>query len=259
MRGWIDAAAEMEALLSPAGYAYEHPDDPFPEFADVADLGATDRGSSNCVAIFDGRELGHPLIARALCVRNSVRLDKDTQVLLVSGSNMSGKSTFLRAVGINAVLAMAGAPIRGASLRLTPLTVGTRIRSTDSLHEGRSNFYTEILRIRKVINLAKDKPTVLFLFDELLEGTNSADRLIGAEALIGGLLHHGAIGIVSTHDLALTEIGAAGTNSLRRSLHNVHFQDYVEDGEMRFDYKLREGVVEKSNAVELMRLIGWEV
>jgi hypothetical protein len=249
MRGWIDATAEMEALLSLAGYSFEHPDDPFPEFV------AADASAASNSPVFDGEELGHPLIASSQYVRNSVRLDKQTQVLLVSGSNMSGKSTLLRAVGINAVLAMAGAPIRGKALRLTPVTVGTRIRSTDSLQEGRSNFYTEILRIRQVFTLAREKPPVLFLFDELLEGTNSADRRIGAEALIAGLSQHGAIGIVTTHDLALTEIGA----SLGSSMRNAHFQDYMEGDEMRFDYKLREGVVRKSNAVELMRLIGWEI
>jgi hypothetical protein len=266
VRGWIDAAAEMEALLSLAGYSYEHPDDPFPKFLNAGDF-AGDDSARHCTALFDGQELGHPLIASRLCIRNSVQLDKHTQLLLVSGSNMSGKSTLLRTVGINAVLAVAGAPIRGTSLRMTLLTVGTRIRSADSLQEGRSNFYTEILRIREVVTLAKEKPPVLFLFDELLEGTNSADRLIGAEALIGGLLKHGAVGIVTTHDLALTEIGAAGTTplhgslpgALQAALRNLHFQDYMEGGIMRFDYKLREGIVEKSNAVELMRLIGWEV
>jgi DNA mismatch repair ATPase MutS len=135
------------------------------------------------------------------------------------------------------------------------LRLGTRIRSTDSLQEGRSNFYTEILRIREVLRLAAEEPPVLFLFDELLEGTNSADRLIGAQGLIGGLLRKGAIGIVTTHDLALTEI----CTGLDGQMRNAHFQDYVENGKMRFDYKLREGIVEKSNAIELMRLIGWEV
>jgi hypothetical protein len=250
MRAWIGATAEIEALLSLAGYSYEHPADPFPEFVAPGDPAA---GGSP--ALFDGRELGHPLIPAKACVRNSVRLDAETQVLLVSGSNMSGKSTFLRTVGINAVLAMAGAPIRGAALRMTPLTLGTRIRSTDSLQENRSNFYTEILRIREVIQLAEARPPVLFLFDELLEGTNSADRRVGAEALIGGMLHHGAIGIVTTHDLALTEICALLGGRMR----NSHFQDYVENGEMRFDYKLRDGIVEKSNAVEMMRLIGWKI
>jgi DNA mismatch repair ATPase MutS len=244
MRRWAELTGEMEALLSLAAYSYEHPADPFPEFVD-ADEGA---------GFFEGEELGHPLIAAEKCVRNSVRLDAKTRVLLVSGSNMSGKSTFLRAVGINTVLAMAGAPIRGKRLRLTALRIGTRIRSTDSLQEGRSSFYTEILHIRKVFDGANGAVPLVFLFDELLEGTNSKDRRIGAEGLIQGLLKRRAIGVVTTHDLALTEIAATVGNVLR----NMHFEDQVADGKMRFDYRLREGVVEKSNALELMRLIGLE-
>ncbi len=244
MRRWAELTGEMEALLSLAAYSYEHPADPFPEFVSAeAGLG-----------FFDGEELGHPLIAGEKCVRNSVRLDAKTRVLLVSGSNMSGKSTLLRVVGINTVLAMAGAPIRGKRLRLTPLKIGTRIRSTDSLQEGRSSFYTEILHIRKVFESANGAVPLVFLFDELLEGTNSKDRRIGAEGLIQGLLKRRGIGIVTTHDLALTEIAAAVGNVLR----NMHLEDQVVDGKMRFDYKLREGVVEKSNALELMRLIGLE-
>ena len=273
-RASVAIIGEIEALISLATYSYEHPADPFPEFVEPGDAQAH----------FDGVELGHPLIAAARCVRNSVRLAGDSRVLLVSGSNMSGKSTLLRAVGINTVLAMAGAPVRSASLRLTPLNVGTRIHSTDSLQEGRSTFYTEILHIRRVFDLANgdhprvgvtagelskheaarndlanpagtsERPPLLFLFDELLEGTNSKDRRIGAESLIRGLLQRRAIGIVTTHDLALTEITAALGNSIR----NVHFEDQVEDGKMRFDYKLRDGVVTKSNALALMRLIGLE-
>jgi hypothetical protein len=244
MRRWAELTGEMEALLSLAAYSYEHPADPFPEFVK----------SENGIGFFDGAELGHPLLAAEKCVRNSVRLDAATRVLLVSGSNMSGKSTFLRVVGINTVLAMAGAPIRGARLRLTPLRIGTRIRSTDSLQEGRSSFFTEILHIRKVFEGAGGPVPIVFLFDELLEGTNSKDRKIGAEGLLQGLLKRRAIGIVTTHDLALTEIAAAVGNVLR----NMHFEDQVADGKMKFDYKLRDGVVEKSNALELMRLIGLE-
>ncbi|MGH9682443.1 MAG: MutS-related protein [Candidatus Acidiferrales bacterium] len=242
MSRWSEIVAEMEALLSLAAYSFEHPDDPFPEFVDDA----------NSTAIFDGEALGHPLIAASRCVRNSVRLDEAARVLLVSGSNMAGKSTFLRTVGINAVMAMAGAPVRAKSLRLTPLSIGTRIRSADSLQEGRSSFYTEILQIRQVFELLGAATPLLFLFDELLEGTNSNDRKIGAECLIRSLLNRGAIGIVTTHDLALTEIAEASGGLVR----NMHFQDYVEDGKMRFDYRLREGVVAKSNALELMRLVG---
>lgn len=245
MRRWADLTGEMEALLALASYSYEHPADPFPEFV----------SAEGGLGFLEGEELGHPLIASEKCVRNSVRLDAKTRVLLVSGSNMSGKSTLLRAVGINTVLAMAGAPVRGARLRLTALRIGTRIRSTDSLQEGRSSFYTEILHIRKVFDDANEAVPLIFLFDELLEGTNSKDRRIGAEGLIQALLKRRAIGIVTTHDLALTEIAPAMGSVLR----NMHFEDQVVEGKMRFDYKLRDGVVEKSNALELMRLIGLEM
>ena len=246
LRAWAHITGEMEALLSLAGYAYEHPADPFPIFAD----------KPNHVAEFHGEALGHPLIAAAKCVRNSAALEQNTRVLLISGSNMSGKSTFLRTVGVNTVLAMAGAPIRGQSLRLAPLALGTRIRSGDSLQEGRSNFYTEILHIRRVFELMKQsKVPLLFLFDELLEGTNSKDRRIGAQGLLDALLKNGAIGIVTTHDLALTEIGSAIGTPLR----NMHFADQVVDGKMVFDYRLHDGIVTKSNALELMRLVGLEM
>ena len=242
MRAWVDITAEMEALLSLATYSFEHPADPFPEFADESSI------------TFIGDNLGHPLIPDARCVRNSVRLDRETRVMLVSGSNMSGKSTLLRTIGMNAVLAMAGAPVRGKSLRLSPFSVGTSIRRTDSLQQGRSGFYTEILQIRRVFKLTEDSTALLFLFDELLEGTNSKDRRIGAEGLLKALLNQRAIGVVTTHDLALTEI--TGANRLVR---NMHFEDQLKDGKMYFDYRLREGVIAKSNALELMRLMGFEI
>ena len=252
-RVWVDAAAEFEALLSLSAYAYEHPQDTFPEFTRAEESGS--HPESGCGGQFEGIELGHPLIPSERCVRNSVRLDGATRVLLVSGSNMSGKSTLLRTVGINFVLAMAGAPVRAKSLRLSWMQIGTRIRSTDSLQESRSNFYTEILRIRQVVALAEKDAPVLFLFDELLEGTNSHDRQIGSEGLLRELLARGAIGIVTTHDLALTQIGA----SLDGNIRNVHFEDQIVNGEMTFDYKLRDGVVPKSNALDLMRWIGLRV
>ncbi|GAC1635238.1 MAG: MutS family DNA mismatch repair protein [Candidatus Acidiferrum sp.] len=245
LRRWMAIAGEMEALISLGTYAYEHPGDEFPEVVDAR------REES----FFDGEALGHPLLAAEQCVRNSVRLDGATRVLLVSGSNMSGKSTLLRTVGINAVLAMAGAPVRAGRLRMTPLLIGTRIRSSDSLQEGRSNFYTEILHIKRVFELAEKEKALLFLFDELLDGTNSHDRRIGAEKLLRTLAEAGAMGMVTTHDLALTEIdGAIGAE-----VKNVHFEDNVERGKMRFDYRLREGVVTKGNAIELMRIVGLDV
>ena len=239
---WVDAIGEMEALLALASYSFEHPSDPFPEFTEGA-------------ASFDAEELGHPLVAAALCVRNSVSVGGENGVLLVSGSNMSGKSTLLRAVGMNVVLAMAGAPVRARRLQLTPLQVGASIRVNDSLQEGSSRFYAEITRLRQIFDFAGRDPALLFLLDELLQGTNSNDRRVGAEGIVRALVNRGAVGLVSTHDLALTDIGG----SVARQVRNVHFQDELADGRMTFDYKLREGVVTKSNGLELMRSIGLDV
>jgi len=242
VRSWLSVIGEIEALISFAAYSYEHPDDPFPDFV---------QGS----ACFEAGGIGHPLISEATCIRNDVNLSDGKHVLLVSGSNMSGKSTLLRSVGINAVLAMAGAPVRAHRLRMSPLQVGASIRVNDSLQEGSSRFYAEITRLRKLFDLADRNPPLLFLLDELLQGTNSNDRRVGAEGVVRALLNRGAIGFVSTHDLALADIGG----SLNGQLCNVHFQEEFENGKMLFDYKLREGVVTKSNGLALMRSIGLDV
>ncbi len=241
-RSWLEAVGEIEALLCLAAYSFEHPADPFPEFVEGA-------------AYFEGEELGHPLVPAATCVRNSVKIGGEVSVLLVSGSNMSGKSTQLRAVGTNVVLAMAGAPVRARRLRLTPLQVGASIRVNDSLQEGSSRFYAEITRLRKIFDLAGSQPALICLLDELLQGTNSNDRRIGAEGVVRALANRGAIGLVSTHDLALTGIGG----SLDGRVRNVHFQDELTGGKLKFDYILRDGVVTKSNGLELMRSIGLDV
>jgi hypothetical protein len=244
IRAWLDAAAELEALSSIAGYAYEHPADPFPQIADLA----PDRR-----AALDGDALRHPLLAAA--VPNDVRLgEPGPRVLLVSGSNMSGKSTYLRTVGVNVVLALAGAPVRAARLRLTPLHLGATLRIQDSLQAGRSRFYAEITRLKELSDLAEGEVPLLFLLDEILHGTNSHDRRIGAEAVVRGLVQKEAIGIVTTHDLALTELAGSGT-----ALANAHFEDQVRDGEIAFDYRLRPGVVAHSNALALMRAVGLRV
>jgi hypothetical protein len=242
IRQWVDALGEFEALSSLAAYSYERPADPFPEFTD---------GPAEFVA----NDLGHPLIPATKCIRNSVSIAGTTRMLLVSGSNMSGKSTLLRTVGINTVLAMAGAPVRARSLRLTPLQVGASIRVNDSLHEGSSRFYAEITRLREIYALLDHGPALLFLLDELLQGTNSKDRLTGAEGIVRAFVAAGAIGLVSTHDLALTDIGGLPAGTLR----NVHFQDDLSEGQMSFDFTLRDGVVTKSNGIELMRAIGLKV
>lgn len=239
---WIHAVAEFEALSALANYAHEHPADIFP---DVLDAGVE----------FTATGLAHPLISAAQAVRNDVHIGEDRRLLVVSGSNMSGKSTLLRAVGVNIVLALAGGPVRAHSLRVSPLSLGASLRTQDSLQAGISRFYAEIQRLRQIVDLAREKPPLLFLLDEILHGTNSHDRRIGAEAVLRSLLAEGAIGFVTTHDLALTQI----VKDTTLAAVNVHLEDQMEDGKMSFDYQLRPGVVEKSNALELMRAVGLRV
>jgi hypothetical protein len=239
---WLAAVGEFETLNSFACYAYEHPHDPFPEVT-------ISEGH------FEAEEMGHPLIPERRNVRTDLRLTKELRVMIVSGSNMSGKSTLLRTVGVNTVLALAGAPVRAKGLRLSPLQVGASIRIQDSLQAGASRFYAEITRLRQIVELTNGERPVLFLLDEILHGTNSHDRQIGAEKVVGGLLARGAIGLITTHDLALARIA----DELDTRAANVHFEDHLEDGQMRFDYLLRPGVVQRSNALELMRSVGLEV
>jgi hypothetical protein len=245
---WINGIATFEALSSLACYRYEHSDDPFPEIVSVP-------ASSNEAGLFEGEQLGHPLLPRATMVRNDVRLAGDMQLLVVSGSNMSGKSTLLRTVGINAVLALAGAPVRATSLRISPLALGATLRIQDSLQEGRSRFYAEITRIRKLADIAAGPVPLLFLLDEIFHGTNSHDRLQGAAGVLQGLLDRRAIGLITTHDLALTSV--AGELSPRAT--NVHFADWFEDGDIKFDYRMKPGPVTRSNAIALMRAVGLDV
>jgi hypothetical protein len=239
---WLRALGEAEALAALATFAYERPDNPFPELADGG-------------PVYDAEGLGHPLMAAAVAVRNDVRLgDGGPRVILVSGSNMSGKSTLLRSVGVSVVLALAGAPVAARRLRLSPLVLGATLHVEDSLQAGHSRFYAEILRIRAIADAARGPMPLLFLLDEILHGTNSHDRRIGAEGIVRALVGLGAIGLVTTHDLALTELPATLSSAV-----NMHFEDRLEHGKMIFDYRMRPGVVEHSNALELMRAIGLDV
>jgi MutS-like protein len=238
---WIEAVGEIEALASFASFAFEHPAFTMPEILDGAPH-------------LEAQSLGHPLIPADRRVTNDIALGDAPQLLVVSGSNMSGKSTMMRSVGIAAVLAMSGAPVCARSMRISMTAIGASIRIADSLQENASRFYAEILRIRQVLDLSKNGP-LLFLLDEVLAGTNSHDRRIGAEAIVRGLVERGAIGLVSTHDLALAQIA----DSLAPRAANVHFEDHIEDGKVVFDYQMRPGVVTKSNALELMRSVGIEV
>jgi hypothetical protein len=239
---WLETLGELEALCSLAGYAYEHPIDVFPGYAEEG-------------AVFEGDGVAHPLIPEDRGVRNTVHLGGETRMLLVSGSNMSGKSTLLRTVGVNTVLALAGAPVRADRLRVSRLAVGATLRVQDSLLAGQSRFYAEITRVRAVVALTAGPLPVLFLLDELLSGTNSHDRQQGAEAIVRGLLDRGAIGLVTTHDLALSAIA----DRLAPRTVNVHFADELDEGTLRFDYRMRPGVVRTSNAIALMRAVGLDV
>jgi len=240
---WIATAGEVEALAALAAFAFENPLAPFAEIVDRDE------------PLFEGTGLAHPLLPRDECVVNDARLDTEQRCLLVSGSNMSGKSTFLRTVGINAVLALAGAPVRADHLRLTELRIGASIQIHDSLQDGHSRFYREILRMRDILHLREGDRQTLFLLDEILHGTNSHDRRLGAEAILRSLIQRKAIGLVTTHDLALARI----CEDPAMAAINVHFEDEIIDGKMIFDYRLRPGVVQKSNAIALMRQVGLEV
>ena len=240
---WLRGVGEVEALCAIGSYAYEHPGDPFPTVT---------AGPARFVA----GGLRHPLLGEDVAVANDLALGADApHVIIVSGSNMSGKSTLLRAVGVNAVLALAGAPVRAASLVMSRLAIGATLRVDDSLEEGHSKFYNEILRLRAIVEAAQGEAPLLFLLDEILHGTNSYDRRIGAEAVVRALAAGGAIGLVTTHDLALAELPAR----LGVAAVNAHFEDRLENGRMVFDYRMRPGVVEHSNALALMRAIGLDV
>lgn len=239
---WTRVLGEFEALNSLATYAYEHPADPFPEIAETG-------------LCLHAEGVSHPLLPDKTAVRNDVRLDETRRLYIISGSNMSGKSTLLRTLGVNAVLALAGAPVRAHRLALAPLHLGASLRTQDSLQGGISRFYAEIQRLRQIVDISRDQPPLLFLLDEVLHGTNSHDRRVGAEAVLRSLLRAGALGLLTTHDLTLTQIAADP------DLHavNAHLEDEIVEGKMHFDYHLRPGVVTRSNAIELMRAVGLEV
>ena len=240
---WTAAVGEFEALSSLACFAYERPATVLPELTDSSGK------------LYEAEALAHPLIPPGEAVANDVSLSEHMRLWIVSGSNMSGKSTLLRAIGLSAVLAWAGAPVCAKRLRVSRFSIGASLRTNDSLADHRSRFYAEISRLREIVDLARAGKPTLYLLDELLSGTNSHDRRIGAEALIRGLVERGAIGLVTTHDLALAEI----VPTLGGLAANVHFEDHLEGGEIRFDYHLREGVVTRSNALALMRAVGLEV
>jgi hypothetical protein len=246
VRQWMNAAAEIEALLALAIFTREHPEYVFPQFAAHGPY-------------LEADDLAHPLV-EGRAVGNSVKLGNapnenggpGLRLLIISGPNMAGKSTFTRSVGVNAVLAQTGAPVRARRMVLSELQVAASICVLDSLQGGLSRFYAEITRLKQIYDLTgKDLP-VLFLLDELLSGTNSHDRRVGTDSIVRGLMRHRAVGIVTTHDLALTAI----VNTLDGQAANYHFGDTFAAGKLSFDYRLSPGIAESTNALQLMKSIG---
>jgi MutS domain V len=239
IRGWLAAVGEMEVLAALSGYAFEHPGYAWPEFDDERPC-------------FRAEALAHPLLPEGNAIGNDLNLCDGLQLIMLSGPNMSGKSTFVRGIGVNAVLAQCGAPVRAKRLRMSRLAVGASICVLDSLQGGISRFYSEIKRLKLISDAAEGPIPVLFLLDELLSGTNSHDRFAGTRLVVEALVQRGAIGLVTTHDLALAQI----PESMNGSAANFHFEDHLENGELAFDFKLKPGVVQTSNALKLMRAIG---
>ncbi|MGC2476775.1 MAG: hypothetical protein WA485_20745 [Candidatus Sulfotelmatobacter sp.] len=174
-----------------------------------------------------------------------------TQLIMVSGSNMAGKSTLLRSVGINAVLAAAGAPVCATRLEISPMQIGCSISVHDSLLQGKSRFQAEVERLKLILDLSR-AGNLLFLLDEVLGGTNSRDRYFGARAVIEQLIGNTALGLATTHDLALTEI----VKTLDGKAINSHFEEHYKDGEMRFDYRMRAGALARTNGLNVMAALG---
>ncbi|MBW9149279.1 DNA mismatch repair protein [Clostridium sp. CM028] len=237
---WIDVIGEIESLNSLSIISYEHPDWAMPKFKD---------GSP----IFDAKNLGHPLLGSNR-VYNDIRIERSQNVLLITGSNMSGKSTLLRTTGINLVLAYAGAPVCAQSFNCSIMDIYTCMRTSDNLEKNISSFYAELLRIKKLVNATKNKTPIFFLLDEIFKGTNSIDRHTGAKILVAKLSTENALGFVSTHDLELGDI-----ETTNKRVKNYHLKEYYKDDKLYFDYKLRHGVSTTRNALYLMKMAGLDI
>ncbi len=240
VRGWFEALAELEALCALATLAHDRPHFQYPELVEEGPL-------------FVAQGLGHPLLLAP--VVNDVELPSGGHALLLTGSNMSGKTTLLRAIGANAVLALCGAPVCASALRVSRVQLLTSMRVKDSLERGVSYFYAEVQRIKKVLDAAVAvKGQALFLLDEILLGTNTRERQIASRELLRQLLRTGACGGVTTHDLSLTQLALEAGRGLH--VRNMHFRDQLVDGQMAFDYRLREGVVDTTNALRVLEQAG---
>ncbi|WP_244833585.1 MutS family DNA mismatch repair protein [Clostridium sp. BJN0001] len=239
IRSWLDVISEIDMLSSISNIAFENKDFIYPEILDKNEV--------------EGSLIGHPLIKKG-CVKNSFSLRGKDKTALITGSNMSGKSTFLRTIGINLLLSYIGSPVCADRFSCGIMNIYTCMRTKDNLEESISSFYAEILRIKEILEACKKGDSVFFILDEIFKGTNSKDRHIGAYYLIKQLINKGAHGLVSTHDLELCDMGDQDLGVV-----NYNFREYYDNDKIKFDYKLRKGKSTTSNAIHLMKIAGIDI
>lgn len=235
---WFDSVARFDSLVSFSFFAYNHPDYTYPKVADEF--------------VFKGTNLGHPLIKRDVCVRNDVSITKNGYFLVITGANMAGKSTYLRTVGLNHVLACVGAPICGDALEFYPSNLVTNLRTADSLADNESYFFAELKRLKMIIDRLQDGDNLFIILDEILKGTNSQDKQKGSIALMKQLIALNANGIIATHDLVLGDL----EKEYPKNVKDYRFEADIKDDKLTFSYKLREGVAQNMNACFLMKKMG---
>jgi hypothetical protein len=236
---WFEALAEFDALSSLAGFAFNHPDYTYPLIGDS-------------YFRMSGKALGHPLIRRDCCVKNDVEIGQDPWFLIVTGANMAGKSTYLRTIGINFLLAMVGAPVCAGELTVYPASMISSLRTSDSLAGNESYFFAELKRLKVIIDRLREGDKLFIILDEILKGTNSVDKQKGSFALMKQLVTYEARGIIATHDLALGALERDYPSQIK----NYRFEADIIDDTLRFSYRLREGIAQNMNASFLMQQMG---
>ncbi len=241
LQQWIDILGDVEALVSLSNIHRDHRDWALPKVATEP-------------SVYRGKSLAHPLISRS-AVSNDLELNPENPILLITGSNMSGKSTYLRTAGINLLFLSLGTKVCAEEMSASLMKIHTCMRISDNIEKNISSFYGEILRIKEIVEETKTGAPVFFLLDEIFKGTNSTDRHLGAKILIQQLYETGGVGLVSTHDLELTEL----EDNPKVGVKNYHFQETYRGGEIHFDYKLRPGASRTTNALYLMKMAGVEV
>jgi DNA mismatch repair ATPase MutS len=252
---WVQVCYELDAYTALANFAYVNPDYVFPTLVAETRHPKSQklRMSENVQPIFDARDLGHPLIPHAQAICNDFTFNAPGEMAILTGSNMAGKSTFLKSIGINLCLAYAGAPVVATQFSSVPFRLATCIHITDSVTDGFSYFYAEVQCLKRLLQELKTKSDLplLYLIDEIFRGTNNRERLQGSRAYVQSLLQENGVGLVATHDLELASLA-----DQRPQIHNYHFRDDVADGKLVFDYKLHPGPCPTTNALKIMQMAG---